>query len=77
MVWKTYLVMYFGTGVVKPSEVAKKVEKLGFKIALGPVDFYYDWGNKKPTKEQVMHLADRLHEAISFSGATFNLDTHD
>jgi hypothetical protein len=77
MAWKTYLVMYFGTGIVKPSEVVKKIERLGFKLAFGPVDFSYDWGEKKPTKENVMDLADKLHEAISFSGATFNLDTHD
>lgn len=69
--------MYFGTGIIKPSEVAKKVERLGFRAALGPIDFYYDWGEKKPTKEKVIELADKLHEAISFSGAMYNLDTHD
>jgi len=77
MVWKTYLVMYFGTGVIKPSEVAKRVEKLGFNAAMGAVDFIYEWGNRKPTKHEVIQLADKLNEAISFSGAIFNLDTHE
>ena len=37
MVWRTYLVMYFGTGNVKVSEIAKRVEKIGFKTVFGSV----------------------------------------
>jgi hypothetical protein len=77
MGWKTYLVMYFGTQGVKASDIAKKVETAGFQSAFGSVDFIYDWKGKKPTKEEVLALGDRLVKALEGSGAVFNLDTHD
>lgn len=77
MGWKTYLVMFFGTGNGKPTEIVKRVESLGFRTALGPVDFIYDWGNKVPVKEEVLALADRLAELLKNTGAIFNIDTHD
>ena len=77
MGWKTYLVMYFGTGNGKPSDIAKKLESMGFTAAFGTVDFIYDWGEREPTKEEVLNLADQITERIKESGAVFNLDTHD
>ena len=77
MGWRTYLVMYFGTVNGKPSDIAKKLESLGFTATFGTVDFIYDWGNKEPTKEEVLNLADRITLEIKGSGAIFNLDTHD
>jgi hypothetical protein len=78
MGWKTYLVMYFGTDdEVEPTEIAKRVEALGFVTTFGSVDFVYDWKNKKPTKEEVLALGDKLAKALKGSGAVFNLDTHD
>jgi hypothetical protein len=74
MGWRTYLVIYFGTKKVKPSEVAKMVEGLGFKTKFGSVDFTYSWENK-PTKEQVLELADKVNEKLKDSGVIFNLDT--
>jgi hypothetical protein len=76
MAWKTYLVMYFGTKGVGSSEIAKRVEKLGFKGAFGSVDFIYEW-KQQPTKEQVLGLGDKLADALKDTGAVFNLDTHD
>ena len=75
--WKTYLVMYFGTdNGIGPSEIAKRIESLGFKTTLGSVDFIYDW-NAKPTKEQILTLGDKVAKVLKESGAVFNLDTHD
>ena len=74
MAWKTYLVIYFGTKGTKPSEVAKEVESLGFKTSFGSVDFVYEW-KEKPTKEQVLELANKVHERLKKSGVIFNLDT--
>jgi len=68
--------MYFGTKNIGASDVAKKVENLGFKTTFGSVDFEYVW-NKKPTKEEILALGDRLVEKLRDSGAVFNLDTHD
>jgi hypothetical protein len=77
MGWKTYLVMYFGTGNGNVTETVKKVESVGFVSALGPVDFIYDWGNQEPTKEQVLELGDRTAAVLKGTNAIFNLDTHD
>jgi len=77
MGWKTYLVMYFGTQGVKTSDVAKKVESLGFESTFGSVDFIFNWKDKKPTKEDVLSLGDKVAKALENSGAVFNLDTHD
>lgn len=76
MAWRTHLVMYFGTGDGKVSDVVKKVESLGFTSALGPVDFIYEW-DSEPSKEEVLALADKLCAALKGSGVVFNLDTHD
>ncbi len=76
MVWKTYLIMYFGTKGVGASEIAKRVEKLGFRTAFGSVDFIYEW-EEMPTKEQVLKLGDELCAVLKDTGAVFNLDTND
>jgi len=76
MGWKTYLVIYFGTKKVKPSEVARVLEELEFNTNFGSVDFVYEWG-EKPSKEQVLGLADRVNEKLKKSGVIFNLDTQE
>lgn len=77
MNWRTYLVMYFGTNGIRASEIAKKLEAIGFETRFGSVDFVYDWKDKKPSKEDVLVLGDKLIAALDGSGAVFNLDTHD
>ena len=74
--WKTYLIMYFGTKNITPTQVAEKIEALGFQTTFGSVDFLYNW-ESKPTKEQILELANKVSEALKESGAVFNLDTHD
>lgn len=75
MSWKTYLVMYFSTET-KVSEVIKKVESVGFKTTFGPVDFVYEW-KERPSKEQVLKLADKLSTALKGTQAVFNIDTNE
>ena len=74
MVWKTQLVPYFN-GNERISEIIKRVETLGFKSALGPVDFEYTW-KKEPTKQQVIELANKLCDILKNTGTIFNIDTH-
>lgn len=75
---KTYLVMYFGTtGSVPASEIAKRLEALGFETRYGPYDFVYDWGERTPSKAEILGLGDKVVKALQGSGAVFNLDTHD
>jgi hypothetical protein len=75
MVWTTYLVIHFGTGGKKPSEIIKNIENLGFSANLGPVDLVYIWP-KEPTKEDVLELADKISEVLNGTESVFNLDTH-
>jgi hypothetical protein len=77
MAWKTYLIMYFGTNGIKPSDTANKLEALGFVTLFGSVDFVYEWKGKVPTKADVLALGDKVASALQGSGAVFNLDTHE
>ena len=43
---------------------------------MGPVDFIYEW-DKKPTKEDILELADKLTENLKDTGVMFNIDTHE
>lgn len=74
---KTYLVMYFGTKDVPASEIAKRLESLGFETNYGPYDFIYNWKDKNPSKAEILALGDRVVKSLKDSGAVFNLDTHD
>ena len=76
MAWRTYLIMYFGTDGIKTSDIARKLEALGFETMFSSVDFIYSWKDK-PTKAEVLALGDRVVVALQGSGAVFNLDTHD
>ena len=76
MSWRTYLVMYFGSNNGKPSKIAAKLEDLGFETTFGSVDFVYNW-DSRPTKEQVLKLADDITDSLRNTGIVFNLDTHD
>ena len=74
---KTYLVMYFGTEGMPASEIAKKLEELGFETHYGPYDFIYNWGESDPGKEEILKLGDKVALALKGSGSVFNLDTRD
>lgn len=69
--------MYFGTKDVPASEIARRLEALGFETHYGPYDFIYDWGDRTPSKTEILALGDRVVKKLEGSGAVFNLDTHD
>ena len=76
MVWKTYLILHFGTQGAKPTELAAKLGTLGFNAEFGAIDFIYNWGEEQPSKEQVLGLADKVAETLNGSGSVFNIDTN-
>lgn len=77
MGYKTYLVMFFGTnGDLDLKEIVKRVEKLGFESSMGPVDFVYDWKDKKPTKQEIFEIGNKLLKDLKGANVSFNLDTH-
>ena len=73
---RTHLIVYFGTTGVGPSEIARRVEALGFKTTWGPYDFVYEWSNP-PTNKEILAIGDKVAEALKGTGTVFNLDTHD
>ncbi len=77
MGYKTYLVMYFGTKGLPATEIAKRLENIGFETKFGPFDFVFDWKDREPAKAEVLALGDKISETLKDSGAVFNLDTHD
>ena len=76
MTFKTYLVVYFGTNGIGPSEIARLIEGLGFKTLFGPYDFAHPW-NREPSKSEILALGDRVQTALQGTGSVFNLDTHE
>ena len=77
MTWQTYLIMYFGTeGNSNMSDIVKKVEEIGFKSALGPADFIYEWDDEEPSKEQVFEIGNKVMEVLKGTNTIFNLETH-
>lgn len=70
---ETDIILYFGPDA-KPSEIAKKLEELGFKTSIGRYDFVYKW-KEKPTKDDILHLADKVSGLLEGSGSTFKLET--
>lgn len=76
MAWKTFLILHFGTNGVKPTDLADRLDKIGFNAELGAVDFIYMWGENKPTKKQVLELANKVAETLKGSGSVFNIDTN-
>jgi len=77
MGWKTYLILYFGTVGRRPSEIERSLIGIGFETNIGSVDFVYHWGENKPSKDQILKLADKIVEVLKGSGVMFNIDTHD
>jgi hypothetical protein len=68
--------MYFGTRGTSTTEIAQRLESLGFETQFGSVDFVHSW-KTQPTKAQVLALGDKVADALKETGAVFNLDTHD
>ena len=73
---KTYLILYFGTKDVSCSEIAKRIERLGFTTLIGPYDFVYEW-KRKPAKKDILKLGDNVCEALHETGSVFTLDTRE
>lgn len=70
---KTYLILYFSSKE-KPSDIAKKLEKIGFKAAIGKYDFVYEW-KKKPTAQDILNLGDNVTDVLRDTGIVFKLES--
>jgi hypothetical protein len=71
---KTYLLVYHSSEGAPPSEVVDKVTSVGFKIQKGYYDFVYEWDEQESLNE-VLKIADVLHEVLRGTRTTFKLET--
>ncbi len=70
----TYLTVTFSTEGSKPSEVAARLESLGFEPTTGNFDFLYKWGRRAKV-EDALNLADKIHLALRGMNVLFKVET--
>jgi hypothetical protein len=70
----TYLTVTFNSEGAKPSEVADRVNTLGFKPMTGVYDFKYEW-DKKATVKDALWFADKVHATLKGYNVLFKVET--
>ncbi len=71
---KTYLTVWFSSEGAAPMEVMERIRSMGFKPVKGRYDHVYDWG-REPTIEEVLQLANNLHETLKGMKVLYKLET--
>ena len=71
---KTYLLVYHSSEGKPPTEVVERIASVGFKPMKGYYDFVYEW-NEQESVEEVLKIADVLHNVLKGTGTTFKLET--
>jgi len=69
---KTLIQVWFGTRGSPPSEITRKLEKLGFQPLTGKYDYFKEW-KEIPTEKELLELADRIFEALKGEDLHFKL----
>lgn len=70
---KTYLILYF-SGNGKPTDIAKRLEGIGFKVSVGKYDFIYNW-KTEPAADEILALGDKVTDALRDKGIVFKLES--
>lgn len=71
---RTYLLVFHSSEGAPPSEVVERITSAGFKVQKGYYDFVYEW-NEQESLEEVLKIADVLHDVLKGTGTTFKLET--
>lgn len=71
----TYLTVTFTTEGAKPSEVATRLQSIGFKPTKGNYDFIYEWA-KSAKVEDALWLADKIQATLRGMNVLFKIETH-
>lgn len=71
---KTYLLIWFSSEGVRPSEVNRRLMSLGFELTQGSYDFEYQW-NGSASLDQVLGLGDKVYLSLQGTGVMFKLET--
>lgn len=71
---QSYLTVSFSTEGGKPSEVAARLQSLGFEPTTGNYDFVYRW-DRNAKVEDALWLADKVQTALQGMRVTFKIET--
>jgi hypothetical protein len=71
---KTYLLVWFSSEGVPPSEINRRLMSLGFEPMQGSYDFVYNW-NGSVNIEKVLEFGDKVYLSLQGTGVMFKLET--
>lgn len=70
----SYLTVTFSAEGGKPSEVAARLQSLGFRPTTGNYDFVYQW-DRNARVEDALWLADKVQTSLQGTGVHFKIET--
>lgn len=70
----SYLTVTFSTEGARPSEVAARLQSLGFEPTTGNYDFVYRW-DRNAKVEDALWLADKVQSALRGMNIHFKIET--
>jgi hypothetical protein len=70
----SYLTITFSSEGSKPSEIASRLESLGFEPTTGNYDFLYKW-DRNAKVEDALWLADKVQIALRGMNVLFKIET--
>lgn len=71
---KTYLTIWFNSEGASPSEVAERLQAIGFKPVRGYYDHVYDW-KRRAALEEILELSNKIHETLKGLKVLYKLET--
>ena len=71
---KTYLIVWFNSEGAEPTAVVERLLAMGFKPIKGHYDHVYD-GGRDATLEEVLQLANTVHETLKGLKVIYKLET--
>ena len=71
---KTYLLVWFSSEGVRPSEINRRLMSLGFESMQGTYDFVYNW-NSNFSIDKVLEFGDKIYLSLQGTGVMFKLET--
>lgn len=72
---KTYLSIIFYSEGANPIEVVERLRSLGFEPVKGVHDHVYDWGKRKVDLEDILKIANSVHETLKGLKVFYKLET--
>ena len=71
---RTYLTLWFNSDGMSPTEVVKRLSKLGFSPQQGVQDCVYVW-SKKPRVDDILGLGNLVKRELDGGKVLFTLET--